>query len=183
MNTPRMLAALIGLMGLSACFYSEVPLIPEGRQVTLPYNGVVLCLEDDCRNVMVGKDGAYEIKPPEGEDPDEKPLFVRFQLLAGQGGDDAANPVYLAEAEMRDGEDVSYHYLVAHIRPGATTHVPTYEFAMPGCNDAPDGALERFNIERTDSYACRVTDLEAFKTYLTEVHGADFETEAFWEDN
>lgn len=181
MLPPRILAALIGLVTLSACFYSEVPLIPPGEQVTLPYNGVVLCLADDCRIVMADKDGVYEISPP--EDEDDKPLFVRFQVLIANED----NPIYLAEAEMRDDDnddpDVSYQYLVAHQRINAQTHVPTYEFAMPSCNDAPDGTLEAFGIERTDSYACRVTDLAAFKQYLITVHSADFETEAFWEDD
>jgi hypothetical protein len=183
MIAPRMIAALIGLIALSACFYSEVPLVPAGQQITLPYSGVVLCLDDDCRTVMAGEDGSYEIRPPDDEDPDEKPVFVRFQLLNAENGHDDPNPVYLAEAEMRDGDEVSYRYLVAHIRPGAITHVPTYEFAMPGCNSAPDGALERFSIERADSYSCRVLDLDAFKKYLIEVHGADFQTEEFWEDS
>ena len=175
----RILTALASLAALTACFYSEVPLIPPGEQVTLPYNGVVLCLEDDCRIVMAGKDGVYEIAPP--EDEDDTPLFVRFQVLIANGD----NPVYLAEAEMRDDDDqdVSYQYLVAHQRVNAATHVPTYEFAMPSCNDAADGTLEAFGIERADSYACRVTDLAAFKQYLITVHSADFETEAFWEDD
>lgn len=175
----RILSALASLAALTACFYSEVPLIPPDEQVTLPYNGVVLCLADDCRIVMAGKDGVYEITPP--EDEDDTPLFVRFQVLIANEG----NPVYLAEAEMRDDGDpkVSYQYLVAHQRVNAQTHVPTYEFAMPSCNDAPDGTLEAFGIERADSYACRVTDLDAFKQYLIEVHSADFETEAFWKED
>ena len=177
----RILTALASLAALTACFYSEVPLIPPGEQVTLRYNGVVLCLADDCRIVMADKDGVYEISPP--EDEDGEPLLVRFQVLIANED----NPVYLAEAEMRDDDnddpDVSYQYLVAHMRMNATTHVPTYEFAMPSCNDAPDGTLEAFGIERTDSYACRVTDLAAFKQYLITVHSADFETEAFWEDD
>ncbi|MFT5775859.1 hypothetical protein [Hyphomonas sp.] len=179
MLPPRILAALIGLITLSACFYSEVPLIPPGEQVTLPYNGVVLCLAFDCRIVMAGEDGVYEIAPP--EDEEGEPLFVRFQVLVANEG----NPVYLAEAEMRDDGDpkVSYQYLVAHQRVRAATHVPTYEFAMPSCNDAPDGTLEAFGIEREDSYACRVTDLDAFKQYLIEVHSADFESEAFWKED
>jgi len=180
MNAPRMLAALTGLFTLSACFYSEVPLIPAGEQVTLPYDGVVLCLGDDCRNVMAGDDGTYTIPPPR-EEADEKPLFVRFQMLDAQSSSEGANPIYLAEAKMQDGDEVSYHYLLAHIRLGATTHVPTYEFAMPACNDAPESALERFSIERTDSYSCRVSDLETFKNYLVETHSEDFGTEEFWE--
>lgn len=182
MNAPRMLAALTGLFALSACFYSEVPLILAGEHVTLPYDGVVLCLEDDCRIVMAEDDGTYTIPPPP-EAQDEKPLFVRFQMLAAPSSHEDMNPVYLAEAQMRDGEDVSYHYLVAHRRIDALTHVPTYEFAMPACNDAADEALERFSIERADSYSCRVSDLEAFKTYLAEAHSADFETAEFWKDN
>ena len=182
MNAPRMLAALTGLFALSACFYSEVPLIPAGEQVRLPYDGVVLCLDDDCRIVMAEDDGTYKIPPPP-EEADEKPLFVRFQMLAAPGSDEDMNPVYLAEAEMQDGEEVSYHYLVAHRRIDTVTHVPTYEFVMPSCNDAADEALARFGIERADSYSCRVSDLEAFKTYLVETHSADFETEDFWKDN
>lgn len=179
MLPPRILAALIGLITLPACFYSEVALIPPGEQVTLPYNGVVLCLDDDCRIVMADEDGVYEISPP--EDEDDKPLFVRFQVLIANED----NPVYLAEAEMRDDDDqdVSYQYLVAHMRMDATTHVPTYEFAMPSCNDAPGAMLETFGIERADNYACRVTDLDAFKQYLIAVHSADFETEAFWKED
>ena len=182
MNALRMLAALTGLFALSACFYSEVPLIPAGEQVTLPYDGVVLCLDDDCRIVMAGDDGTYTIPPPP-EEADEKPLFVRFQMLDAQSGSEQANPVYLAEAKMQDGDEVSYHYLLAHMRLGAMTHVPTYEFAMPACNDAQETVLKRFSIERTDSYSCRVSDLNAFKTYLVETHSGDFETEEFWEDN
>jgi hypothetical protein len=179
MLPPRILGALIGLITLSACFYSEVALIPPGAQVTLPYNGVVLCLDDDCRIVMADEDGVYEISPR--EDEDDKPLFVRFQVLIANED----NPVYLAEAEMRDDDDqdVSYQYLVAHMRMDATTHVPTYEFAMPSCNDAPDGMLGTFGIEQADNYACRVTDLAAFKQYLIAVHKADFESEAFWKED
>jgi hypothetical protein len=185
MLPPRILAALIGLIALSACFYSDVPLIPEGEQVTLPYNGVVLCLADDCRIVMVGDDGMYEVSPPEDEDPGEEPLFVRFQELVPE--QDLANsttdPVYLAEVEMREDGDVSYQYLVAHLRRDATTHVPTYEFVMPSCGEAPDGALARYEIEQADTYSCRVTDLDAFKQYLIEVHSADFQTEEFWKED
>ena len=184
MLPPRILAALTGLITLTACFYSEVPLIPPGEQITLPHKGVVLCLADDCRIVMA-EDGVYEVPPPEDEDPDEKPIFVRLQELVPQQvlGDSKTDPVYLAEVEMREDGDVSYQYLVAHRRRDATTYVPTYEFAMPSCGDAPDGALERFHIEKADSYSCRVTDLDAFKQYLIEVHGADFETEAFWKED
>tara|TARA_R110002049_G_scaffold225523_1_gene397500 strand:- start:1606 stop:2142 length:537 start_codon:yes stop_codon:yes gene_type:complete len=174
----RIAAALLALIGLSACFYSETPLIPAGEQVTLPYDGVNLCLGDDCRSVMVGADGVYVIPPPEDE-ADEKPLLVRFVLLV----DDGDNPVYLAEAEMQDGAEVSYHYLVAHIRREATTHVPTYEFAMPACNDAPSDYLEHYGVERADSYSCTVTDLAAFKAYLVARHGEDFKTDTFWEED
>lgn len=174
----RIFAALVGLITLSACFYSEVPLIPEGEQITLPYDGVVLCLGDDCRSVMAEDDGTYVIPPP-ADEADEKPIRVRFQELVADEGE----KVYLAEAELSDDPEVSYHYLVARIRPDAHTHVPTYEFAMPSCGDAPDGALERFHIEKVDTYSCRVTDLEAFKAYLIEVHGADFETEEFWKED
>ena len=174
----RILTALASLAALSACFYSEVPLIPPGEQVTLPYDGVVLCLADDCRNVMVGGDGAYEIPPPPDE-ADEKPLQVRFQALMTN----VNNPVYLAEVEMRDDEAVSFHYLVAHIREGAATHVPTYEFAMPACNDADEDTQRESSFERVDAYSCRVKDLAAFKDYLIAEHGADFGTEAFWTED
>jgi hypothetical protein len=174
----RIFAALASLAALSACFYSEVPLIPPGEQVTLPYDGVVLCLADDCRNVMVGDDGVYEISPPPDE-AEEKPLRVRFHVLEA----DAPNPVYLAEVEMRDEPAISYHYLVAHIRRGAATHVPTYEFAMPACNDSEDDGLTAHGLERVDSYSCRVTDLAAFKAYLVAEHGEDFGTEAFWTED
>lgn len=174
----RILTALASLAALSACFYSEVPLIPPGEQVTLPYNGVVLCLADDCRNVMVGEDGVYEISPPP-EEAEEKPLRVRFQVLT----QDAAKPVYLAEVEMRDDPEVSYHYLVAHIRPDAQTHVPTYEFAMPACNDSEEDVLAANGLERVDAYSCRVTDLAAFKAYLVAVHSKDFGTVEFWTED
>lgn len=174
----RIFTALASLMALSACFYSEVPLIPPGEQVTLPYDGVVLCLADDCRNVMVGGDGVYEIPPPPDE-AEEKPLHIRFQTLMLN----AANPVYLAEVEMRDGEAVSFHYLVAHIRAGAATHVPTYEFAMPACNDADEDTLGESSFERVDVYSCRVKDLAVFKDYLIAEHGEEFGTEAFWTED
>tara|TARA_R110002020_G_scaffold309301_1_gene525138 strand:+ start:289281 stop:289817 length:537 start_codon:yes stop_codon:yes gene_type:complete len=174
----RIFTALASLAALSSCFYSEVPLIPPGEQVTLPYDGVVLCLADDCRNVMVGDDGVYEISPPP-EEAEEKPLRVRFQVLEG----DVPNPVYLAEVEMRDEPEVSYHYLVAHIRAGAAAHVPTYEFAMPACNDSEDDVLTAHGLERVDSYSCRVTDLAAFKAYLIAEHGEDFGTAAFWTED
>ena len=67
----RILTALASLAALSACFYSEVPLIPPGEQVNLPYDGVVLCLADDCRNVMVGEDGVYTTI--------SSPIFARAQ--------------------------------------------------------------------------------------------------------
>tara|TARA_R110000851_G_scaffold114979_6_gene240794 strand:- start:657 stop:1193 length:537 start_codon:yes stop_codon:yes gene_type:complete len=178
MGPLRILTALASLVGLSACFYSEVPLIPPGEQITLPYNGVVLCLADDCRNVMVGEDGVYEISPPP-EEPEEKPLRVRFQVLTAEDTD----PVYLAEVEMRDDPEVSYHYLVAHIRPDAVTHVPTYEFAMPACNDSEDDVLTAQGLERVDAYSCRVTDLESFKAYLIAEHDEDFGTQAFWTED
>lgn len=174
----RILTALASLAALTACFYSEVPLISRGEQITLPYDGVVLCLADDCRNVMVGDDGVYEISPPPDE-ADEKPLRVRFQVLTP----DAANPVYLAEVEMRDDPEISYHYLVAHIRPDAQTHVPTYEFAMPACDDSEEDALSAHGLERVDAYSCRVTDLAAFKAYLVAAHSKDFGTEAFWTED
>lgn len=174
----RIFTALASLAALSACFYSEVPLMPPGEQVTLPYDGVVLCLADDCRNVMVGDEGVYEISPPPDE-AEEKPLRVRFQVLAP----DATNPVYLAEVEMRDDPEVSYHYLVAHTRPGAQAHVPTYEFAMPACNDSGDEVLAEYGLERVDAYSCRVTDLPAFKAYLIAVHSKDFDTAAFWTED
>tara|TARA_R110002049_G_scaffold304849_1_gene500549 strand:- start:138 stop:674 length:537 start_codon:yes stop_codon:yes gene_type:complete len=174
----RIVTALASLAALSACFYSEVPLIPPGEQVTLPYNGVVLCLADDCRNVMVGEDGVYEISPPP-EEAEEKPLRVRFQVLTAED----TNPVYFAEVEMRDDPEVSYDYLVAHIRTGAATHVPTYEFAMPACNDSEDDVLTAHGLERVDAYSCRVTDLAAFKAYLIAAHGEDFGTEAFWTED
>ncbi|KCZ59640.1 hypothetical protein [Hyphomonas chukchiensis] len=174
----RILTALASLAALSACFYSEVPLIPPGEQVNLPYDGVVLCLADDCRNVMVGEDGVYEITPPR-EEAEEKPLRVRFQVLRAED----TNPVYLAEVEMRDEPEVSYHYLVAHIRAGAATHVPTYEFAMPACNDTEAEMLTKYGLERVDNYSCRVSDLAAFKAYLIAAHGEDFGTEAFWTED
>ncbi|KCZ93313.1 hypothetical protein [Hyphomonas johnsonii] len=178
MRPHRLVAAVLGLVSLTACFYSEVPLIPPSAQVTLPHASVILCLEDDCRTVQADADGVYEISPPEGED-DEKPMNVRFQRLVADG----PNPVYLAEAENLDEPDVTYNYLVAHVRMTAGGDIPTYEFAMPDCAEASDETLEQYALVRVDKYACRVTDLDAFKAYLVAQHGDDFETAEFWQDN
>jgi len=164
--------AALSLMALSGCFMSQVPRVETG---TLFAPGdVAFCSPDEetCQIGFPSGDG-YLIAPENGE---EEEVRLRFEPLTEAN----RTPVYLGEVELREGDEAIWTYIVARPSGGFVNEAPRFDIIMPGCNDTAPGRDAEFGIVRADAYTCLVTDLEAFRTFLTANYSAQFASDAWW---
>lgn len=170
---------ILALSVLSGCFMSAEPRITTG--VMLERGAVAFCTpgEPPCRIGYPSGDG-YVIA---SEEEDEEDLHLRFEALTEAAG----VPVYLGEAEMRDGENAAWIYIVARPARALVDGAPGYEIAMPSCRD-PDRTRDdrtlddRSGIVRTGAYWCTVTDLAGLRELLVTDYAEEFADPAWWSD-
>lgn len=165
---------IFALLLLSACFVSEEPRIAHGE--LLASGPVALCTPDDppCRIAVPSGDG-YIV---EADDEEEDDLFLRFEALTEAGG----VPVWLGEVELREGDETAWSYIVARPAIAAPETMPHFDIAMPGCGEIAAGDEPAAGVERTDPYACTVTDIARFRAYLTRAYAERFADPAWWAD-
>ena len=90
--------------------------------------------------------------------------------------------IYLGEAELRDGSESVWSYIVARRSGDTDEGIARFDVQMPGCNDmsAEQGIL--YALERADSYSCIVTDLAKFRNFLIDAYADQFADPAWWAD-
>lgn len=168
------LIALAATPLLGACFMSEAPYIAEGE--LLARGPIALCTPDDppCRIALPSGDG-YVVEPEDGEEED---LHIRFEALTEAGG----VPIWIGEAELREGGEVAWSYVVARPVNATVGSAPRFDLAMPGCGEIARGLEAEAGVVRTDPYACTVTDYALFRAYLTSTYAERFADPAWWAD-
>ena len=166
---------LLALTVLSGCFMSAEPRIKTG--VMLARGPVAFCTPDEppCKIGYPSGDGYVIASEEEGEED----LHLRFEALTEAAG----VPVYLGEAELSDGDDTAWSYIVARPTNASVDGAPRYEIAMPSCSDLDKARDDQFGIVRTDAYSCTVTDLPAFRQYLRDNYAGKFSDPAFWSEH
>ena len=166
---------LLALSVLSGCFMSAEPRIKTG--VMLARGPVAFCTPDEppCKIGYPSGDGYVIASEEEGEED----LHLRFEALTEAAG----VPVYLGEAELSDGDDTAWSYIVARPTSASVDGAPRYEIAMPSCSDLDKARDNQFGIVRTDAYSCTVTDLPAFRQYLQDNYAGKFSDPAFWSEH
>lgn len=165
---------LLALSVLSGCFLSAEPRIKTG--VMLAPGPVAFCTPDEppCRTGYPSGDG-YVIA---SEEDDEEDLHLRFEALTEAAG----VPVYLGEAELRDGDGSAWSYIVARPATASVDGAPRFEIAMPSCSDLDKTRDDRFGIVRTDAYSCTVTDLAGLRELLITDYAEELADPAWWSD-
>jgi hypothetical protein len=168
------LIALAAVPLLSACFLSGAPHITEGEM--LARGPIALCTPDDppCK-IAVPSDDGYIVAAEDGEEED---LHIRFEALTEAGG----VPIWIGEVELREEGETAWSYLVARPVNATVDSAPRFDLAMPGCGEISPGGEAEAGVERTDPYACTVTDYARFRAYLTRTYSDRFADPAWWAD-
>lgn len=165
---------LLALSVLSGCFMSAEPRINTG--VMLAQGPVAFCTPDEppCKIGYPSGDGYVIASEEEGEED----LHLRFEALTKAAG----VPVYLGEAELSDGDDTAWSYIVARPTSASVDGAPRYEIAMPSCSDLDKARDDQFGMVRTDAYSCTVTDLAGLRKFLITDYAEKFADPAWWSD-
>lgn len=160
---------------LSACFMSSEPRIETG--VMLADGPVSFCIPDDppCSTGYVEGDG-YVVA---SEDENEEAMRLRFEVLTEVNG----VPIYLGEAELREGEDSAWVYILARDAGEGPEGPAQFYIQMPDCDDMDEDVRARSGVTQADAYTCMISDLPAFRAYLVEAHKDDFTESDFWTAN
>lgn len=173
MTWPTRICSVLVLILLPGCFLSATSHIQSG--VHLASGNVLLCPKDDpeCQTAYVEGDG-YILYAP---DPEEEDLRLRFEVLASAP---PAGTIYIGEAELRDGSETAWAYVIARAAHDRTADTPAFDLVMPDCRDAGEAGAAGGGFHRTDAYSCEVSDYPAFKAYLIRVYGPRFANPGFW---
>ncbi len=176
MRAVKFLPLVLGLMALSACFVSDVPLLGKGDGVIFAGEPVAFCdSEESCETASVAGD-TYVITPE--ADSGEQPVELRFAPLTGEG----PGEVYLGQAELTDGADqTAWFYIVVRALPSLEDGTPAWQIVQPDCTEATDAQQAAYGIEMLDSYTCTIGSWEDLEAYLLEAHGEDLRDPAWWD--
>lgn len=164
----------LALPVLTGCFMSAEPRIGTG--VMLARGPVAFCTPEEppCKIGYPSGDGYVIASGAEGEED----MRLRFEALTEAGG----VPIYLGEAELSDGDDKAWSYIVARPTNASVDSAPRYQIAMPSCSDLDKARDEQFGIMRTDAYSCTVTDLAGLRELLIANYSEEFKDPAWWAD-
>jgi len=164
----------LALLMLTGCFMSAEPRIDTG--VMLARGPVAFCTPEEppCKIGYPSGDGYLIASGAEGEED----VRLRFEALTQAGG----VPIYLGEAELSNGDDKAWSYIVARPTNASVDSAPRYQIAMPSCSDLDNARDGQFGIVRTDAYSCTVTDLAGLREFLIADFSEKFEDPAWWAD-
>lgn len=167
--------AALGL--LSACYVSDVALIPDGEAVLPLDHGLTLCPDRPDNCVPLSVQGDTYVTAPDA-DPDETGA-ARFSPLAQVNG----RQIFLLEAH--DTGDDTFTYLVARRRSPDAAGVADLDLALVSCDDLSSAQSAAFvqaggQVNAGWGGECRAPDLQTLTSTLRAVYETRFADEDWW---
>lgn len=169
---------LLGAISLlTACYFSEKSLIPEGEAVLPVDHGLTLCPDGPNNCVEMSIEGDTYLTAPEAG-PDQTGAARFYPLVQVDG-----RQIYLLEAH--DTEDDAFSYLVARRTMAEDDGPADMELALVTCEALSEDELTDFlaaggQVSSGWGRECRAPDLQTLTSTFRTAYLDEFADNAWW---